>query len=114
MHFSNRKHCHMTSIGQLLFAAVVLFATIFVSGCGYAKIGPAAYELTVALDQAVERRSLEQIGKAGVIIETRQDAGEITAKEAEYLNAVVRTAESGDWTGARQQTLAILKDQVSW
>jgi len=93
---------------------LVCLLSLAAVGCGYSKIGPAAYELTVALDQAVERQDEGQILKARELIDQRKSDGEISEKEFGYLDQILVSAERGDWDEARKQTRNILRDQVDW
>lgn len=96
---------------SFVLVCLLLLATV---ACGYAKIGPAAYELTVALDQAVERQNVEQIIKARELIEQRKSDGEISERDFEYLDQIIVAAERGDWADSRKKARNILKDQVDW
>ena len=103
-----------TSGGLSLSRALVLSMTLAVTGCGYAKVSQKAYEITVALDQAIERQNQDQLNLAKDIIAKHHSDQSLSDRDRDYLLAIIDQAEAGEWDEARTECRRLLQDQTDW
>jgi hypothetical protein len=100
-------------IGNRIVWRVCCTGLLLIAGCGYPKISPRAYELTKALDAAMELKKPEQLERARELIRASAADGSLTEAEQVMLMDVVDLAAAGDWKKGRERTLGILKAQAS-
>lgn len=92
-------------------ALLVLLIAIGLPGCGYPDVSPKTYELAKALYSACNRQSEEQLARVVELIETTNEAGEISDREAKWLTAIVDQADAGEWEQAMSEARQLLEDQ---
>lgn len=105
---------HKTSGGLSLICVLVLALSLAVTGCGYAEVSKTAYELTIALDQAIDRKNQDQLNLAKDIIAKHHSEKNLSDQERDYLLAIIDQAEAGDWDDARTECRRLLQDQTDW
>lgn len=88
--------------------------SIMVAGCSRLELGPEAYELATALDRVLEKQDVAQLQLAEEMIAAQHQTGQLSAAEAEQLQALVALAKARDWTGARSKLRRLLADQADW
>ncbi|TWT61864.1 hypothetical protein [Rubinisphaera italica] len=94
---------------SMIFSLIVMFA---MSGCGYAKVGPKAYECSMALYSVCNRRDESRLETVAELVESSLKNEELTATEASYLNAIIDKARKGEWEQATAEARSLMKDQV--
>lgn len=96
------------------FKRTLCFAvmTITLGGCGYGKVSPKTYEFAKALHTTCSRQSPEHLEKAADMIKESHKKGEISDKEAGWLNDIIADARAGNWKTATSQARRMMKDQV--
>lgn len=102
---------------KVFFLKVMMLTSllaILVAGCSRVELGPEAYELATALDRVLEKQDVAQLQLAEDMIQTRHQAGGLSATEAQQLQALVALAKTSDWTGARAKLRRVLADQADW
>ncbi len=105
----------MATEDPLRHAFLALLVFVFVSGvpgCGYPEVSPKTYEVANALYAAANRQSVEHIDKAAEVTDELLAAGEISEREAGWLNTIAEQARSGDWDGASNEARSLIADQV--
>lgn len=83
-----------------------------ISGCGYPKIGAPAYELARTLCTVCNLRQADQLAALEKLIAERETAHEITARESQFLERIVATANQGNWNQAEMEARRLLRDQT--
>lgn len=83
------------------------------SGCGYPRIQFEAYELAKALNTICNLKKQEQLPQFRDMVAQKQEAGELSAEEAEILLEILKIAEAGEWERARDEVRRLLLDQNS-
>lgn len=81
-------------------------------GCGYGDVSPATYEYAKALYSVSNRRSKETLDEVQRQIQESLEQGEISSREAGWLNDIVRKAEREDWGNAMTSARQMMEDQV--
>ncbi|MCA9118182.1 MAG: hypothetical protein KDA79_24085 [Planctomycetaceae bacterium] len=112
MHTDVRQQIQISPLAGRRSWLLWLLAPLLLAGCGYPEVSPKAYEISKALFSAASRQSEEQLDRAARLIETERKAGEISPREAGWLNEVVATARKGDWPEAQATARQIMEDQI--
>lgn len=102
-----RRHCL-----KPLFVGVLSLALL--AGCGYPTVSPTTYELSKALYSACNRRDETHLDRVAELVATHLESGEISEREAGWLNGAVATARDGDWKTAAATARQIMVDQVEY
>jgi len=87
---------HFAGIG--LATCLVLLA-----GCGYPELSPAAYDLTVTLDNVC---SLENEGQLAIVermIEEEKAKGDLSESDERVLRQIIAVATKGNWEEASRR-----------
>ncbi len=106
------RHPKSIQIDSVILSLLFMLGAISISGCGYAKVGPKAYECSMALYSVCNRRDESRLNTIAELVETSFEEDELTATEAKYLNAIIDKARKGEWEQATSDARSLLKDQV--
>ena len=91
---------------------VLLFGSLLLSGCGYPEVSPKTYELSKALYSVCNQKSPERLDKVQALIQSSLNQEEITSREADWLNGIIKQAQAGEWDEALQESRRIMEDQA--
>ena len=83
-----------------------------VVGCGYGEVSPAAHEYAQALYTLSNRQSADRIDEVAGKIAAAATAGEVTAREAGWLNDICDQCRSGSWADAQAAARRMMEDQI--
>lgn len=97
---------------QRTFKICLLFLAFTPMGCGYPEVSPKTYEIAKALFSATNLRQTERIDELERMIDKANDTGEISNREAGYLDEVIEHGRAGDWEEAQQQARQLMEDQI--
>lgn len=86
---------------------------VFIVGCGYGKVSPTTYEIAKSLYSISNRKLGDHLHLAKEQIVKSRENGDISDKEAKWLNAIVEHAEQERWEKAMNSARRIMEDQVS-
>lgn len=92
---------------------LLLCSAVFVAGCGYGEVSPTAYELSMSLYSVSNRKLGDRLPVVDKRIALARSEGEISVREAEWLNEIVELAEEQEWKKAMKQARRMMEDQVS-
>lgn len=82
------------------------------SGCGYPTVSPKTYEIAKALYSACNRQSDAHVELVSETIQAAKDGGEITSREASWLETIVDQARQGEWEAAMLECRKLMEDQI--
>lgn len=94
-------------------ALLALAGLIFVAGCGYPRVSPAAVELTKTIDTVCNLRTEAQIEPARKLVQERYEEGKISEEESEILEQILSIAENGRWESAAARCRSLLEAQTT-
>lgn len=94
------------------YVHVILLILIFAVGCGYGKVSPTTYEIAKSLYSISNRKLSGHIHTAKEQITRSCECGDISHKEAKWLNAIVKNAEQENWRQAMKSARRLMEDQV--
>jgi hypothetical protein len=92
--------------------SAISFALLAIVGCGYGEVSPMAYEFAHALYTLSNRQSADRIDEVVAKLDAAAAAGEITEREAGWLNDICDQCRSGDWAGAQEAAKRMMRDQI--
>ncbi|QDT93715.1 hypothetical protein [Gimesia algae] len=96
-----------------LFLTILLLLTLLpLSGCGYPAVSPKTYEISKALYSVCNQKSTDRLKTVQTLIGSSLQEKEINEKEAGWLNAIVASANAGDWDTATQEARRLMEDQT--
>lgn len=95
-----------------MLLALCLVALCCLPGCGYPEVSPRTYEIAKALYSVSNLKRTEGIPKVETLIADSLQAGEITDREADYLNEIVECCRDGKWESAQRECRELMEDQV--
>lgn len=93
--------------------ALAMLCALFLPGCGYPEVSPKTYEIAKALYAVCNLQRDDRLPIVIDLIEQSAASGEITRREASWLNAIVAEAESGRWNEAQLEARRLMEDQVT-
>lgn len=93
--------------------SLLLAGLIFVAGCGYPRISPAAVELTKVIDTVCNLRSAAQIEPARGLVLERYQEGAVSEEERRLLETILNVAEKGQWESAAARCRRLLEAQTT-
>lgn len=97
---------------HLLATCFTLSLLLSTSGCQqYGEVSPRTYEISKALYSACNRKSEEHLEQVADLVSESAKTGEITADEQEWLQNIVRKAESGNWEEAMLDARQMMEEQ---
>jgi hypothetical protein len=103
----NSKIVLLVALGFLL-----AMLTVF-KGCGgYGEVGPGAYEHAKALYSICNRQDASRLEIFSTSLTAAREAGEVTAREQEWLEDIAAMAQAGDWQDATAKARRLMEDQV--
>lgn len=91
-----------------LFALTLLC----VVGCGYGEVSPTAYEYAQSLYNISNRKLAGHLQVAKTQVSEASDSGDISAKEAKWLQAIIEDAEQERWKQAMKSARRLMEDQI--
>ncbi len=97
---------------RIVFILFSLAVAVSLQGCGYGKIGPKAYEYAKALHSICDRKDEKRLEKLDTMLKKSQKKGEVTEKEARWLNEIVAKARQMQWEDATADARQMMQDQV--
>ena len=98
---------------RMIFSLVVLLCgSLLLSGCGYPEVSPKTYELSKALYSVCNQKSTERLVKVQALIQSSLEQEEITSREADWLNGIIKQAQAGEWDEALRESRQIMEDQA--
>ncbi|MEX1042556.1 MAG: hypothetical protein WDZ51_18125 [Pirellulaceae bacterium] len=90
----------------LSFGVLACFPLL--TGCGgYPELSPAAYELTVTLDNVCAFRNEDQLEPFVELLNQETDSGSLSSEDENVLRRIVQLAANGDWEEASRQVRAL-------
>jgi hypothetical protein len=92
--------------------SAISFVLLAVAGCGYGEVSPTTYGYAKALYTLSNTQAADRIDEVANKIAAAADAGEVTQREAGWLNDICDQCRSGDWAGAQEAAKQIMRDQV--
>lgn len=92
--------------------SAISFVLVAMVGCGYGEVSPTAYGYAKALYTLSNTQAADRIDEVANKIASAVAAGEVTQREADWLNDICDQCRSGDWAGAQQAAKRIMRDQV--
>ena len=92
---------------------ILLLSLSLVAGCGYGEVSPTTYELAKSLYNISNRRLPGKLATAKAKIATAREDGDISKKEAQWLNTIIAQAEQDNWQRAMKSARRMMEDQVS-
>ncbi|QDV75294.1 hypothetical protein [Botrimarina mediterranea] len=104
------QNCEKGALGRRLSAVGLIL--LVMAGCGYGEVSPMAYEFAHALYTLSNRQSADRIDEVTTKIDAAVAAGEITEREAGWLNDICQQCRNGDWSDAQQAAKRMMRDQV--
>lgn len=81
---------------------------------GYGEVSDKAYDITTALYSVCNRQDATKLAGVEALLATAQSDATLSAAESEILQAILRTAQAGDWESATRETRTLLEDQVKY
>lgn len=98
---------------MFLFLMVLSLLTLLpLSGCGYPAVSPKTYEISKALYSVCNQKSTERLEIVQTLIQSSLKEKEINEREAGWLNAIVASANAGNWENATQEARRLMEDQT--
>lgn len=91
---------------------LLLSAAVLVAGCGYPKVSPTAYELSMSLYNVSNRKLKDQLPAVEERIAEAKNNEEISEREAKWLEDIVALAAKNRWKKAMQSARRMMEDQV--
>ena len=85
---------------------------LLLNGCGYGKISPKAYEHAKALYSICNRKDKQRLTRYATLLREARTQGEISPKEADWLDDIVQEAQAGEWEDAAAKARRMMTDQV--
>ncbi len=96
-----------------LFLIILLLLTLLpLSGCGYPAVSPKTYEISKALYSVCNQKSTDRLKTVQTLIDSSLKEKEINEREAGWLNAIVASANKGNWETATQEARRLMEDQT--
>lgn len=92
-------------------ALLITMAVLF-TGCGYGEISPAAYDYSMAMYAISNRQATDKLDGVSQQIEASLAAGELTAREAAWLEDIIQDGRRGEWKSAAKASRRMMEDQV--
>ncbi len=84
-------------------------------GCGaYDKVQPLAYEQVKSLYMVCNQQNAEQLEKIAKRITDAREFEKLRPREAEWLEAIVNEARSGNWKAAAASCRRLMEAQVEY
>jgi hypothetical protein len=103
-------NCKIRAISYRLSA--IGFALLAIVGCGYGRVSPTTYGYAKALYTLSNTQAADRIDEVANKIAVAAEAGEVTQREAGWLNDICDQCRSGDWAGAQQAAKRMMRDQI--
>lgn len=103
-------NCKIRAISYRLSA--ISFALLAIVGCGYGEVSPTAYGYAKALYTLSNTQAADRIEAVADQIAAAAEAGEVTQREADWLNDICDQCRSGDWAGAQEAAKRMMRDQI--
>lgn len=92
--------------------SAISFVLLAIVGCGYGEVSPTTYGYAKALYTLSNTQAADRIDKVANKIAAAVAAGEVTQREAGWLNDICDQCRSGDWAGAQQAAKRMMRDQI--
>lgn len=92
--------------------SAISFVLLAIVGCGYGEVSPATYGYAKALYTLSNTQAADRIDEVADKIAAAAAAGEVTQREAGWLNEICDQCRSGDWAGAQQAAKRMMRDQA--
>lgn len=103
MDFRATSKAFRTILGLGVFTMLPLF-----TGCGsYPELSPAAYELTIVLDNVCALENEGQLKLVEEMIEKEKAEGDLTAQDEQVLRQIIKVAADGNWEEASRRIRAL-------
>lgn len=93
-------------------ASCLLLLALFVSGCGYGPVSPAAYEHAKSLYTLANLQATDSLEAAESAIADDTSAGLVSAREAEWLNDIGTACRDEEWKVAQSAARRMMEDQA--
>lgn len=94
------------------YACLALALTLAVGCGGYGEVSPVAYDYAMALYSLSNQKAADRVPAVAEQVEASHQAGDISDREARWLQGILSDAESGDWKSAAKQARRMMEDQV--
>jgi uncharacterized lipoprotein YmbA len=92
--------------------AGLLLGTVLLTGCGYPEVSPQTYAIAKALYSVCNQKNPERLKTVQELIQKSLEKEEISAREADWLKAIIAQAEAGEWETALLETRQMMEDQT--
>ena len=92
--------------------AVLLAVAVYFTNRGYGEVNRKTYDYAKALYSICNRRDTGGLDKIEGMISTSAEAGDLSEKEARWLNEIIEEARAGEWDSAARHSRRMLADQV--
>lgn len=87
----------------ILSLGVLTMLPLFAGCGGYPELSPAAYELTVTLDNVCALKNAGQLKLVEEMIEKEKAEGDLTAGDEQVLRRIIKIAAEGNWNEASRR-----------
>lgn len=94
------------------YATLLLLVAVCTIGCGYGEVSPTTYEIAKSLYSISNRKLSGHLDTAKDQIVTSCECGDVSAREAKWLKAIVADAERERWQRAMKSARRLMEDQV--
>jgi hypothetical protein len=92
--------------------SAISFVFLAIVGCGYGEVSPTAYGYAKALYTLSNTQAANRTDEVANKIAAAAEAGEVTQREAGWLNDICEQCRRGDWAGAQEAAKRMMRDQV--
>lgn len=90
----------------------VLAIGLIVTGCGYGMVSPKAYEHAKAIYTLANMKAATVLDETERAIARDAEAGNLTPREASWLNDLCSDCRDGNWTKAQSAARQMMEEQT--
>lgn len=91
---------------------LIALGAVLAVGCGYGPVSPAAYGHAKSLYTVANLKAANSIKPATLAIADDASEGVISAREAEWLNAICADCRASRWEAAQAAARRMMEDQA--
>jgi hypothetical protein len=89
---------------------MALAVCMLVVGCGdYRDASPRTYQYATSLYAICNREDAAKLDEVAQQIATDRDTGDLSARQADWLDAIVASARAGEWKPAMHEARKIMQ-----
>lgn len=92
---------------------IICVISMMLCGCGYPELSQSAYKHATALYSICNQKDEARLEKYASILDDAKAKGEISEKEAEWLEDIVKQGRSKEWVDAASEARKMMADQVN-